>query len=123
MADIALAVIGGTGVYRLADLQYVETRVLDTRFGAPFSRTYTLPREALPAPSRNGQGQPSALALTLQALRANTGQWAEIASYPRSKRQAAQSRGFQTCRRHDDIEYAIRTVGDEVILFMRAVAA
>ena len=35
MADIALAVIGGTGVYRLADLQDVETRVLDTRFGAP----------------------------------------------------------------------------------------
>ncbi len=35
MADLALAVIGGTGVYKLADLQDVETRELETRFGAP----------------------------------------------------------------------------------------
>ncbi|MFT4257839.1 MAG: S-methyl-5'-thioinosine phosphorylase [Pseudoxanthomonas sp.] len=33
--DIALAIIGGTGVYRLADLQDVETRTPATRFGAP----------------------------------------------------------------------------------------
>ena len=43
MADIALAVIGGTGVYRLADLQDVETRVLDTRFGAPSAICWVLP--------------------------------------------------------------------------------
>jgi len=35
MDDIALAVIGGTGVYKLADLQEVQARELDTRFGAP----------------------------------------------------------------------------------------
>ncbi|WP_411834607.1 S-methyl-5'-thioinosine phosphorylase [Pseudoxanthomonas mexicana] len=33
--EIALAVIGGTGVYRLAALQDVETHEVDTRFGAP----------------------------------------------------------------------------------------
>ena len=35
MNRIALAVIGGTGVYKLADLQDVETREVDTRFGKP----------------------------------------------------------------------------------------
>ena len=35
MGDIALAVIGGTGVYKLADLQDVQAHDLDTRFGAP----------------------------------------------------------------------------------------
>lgn len=35
MNQIALAVIGGTGVYRLADLQDVDTREVDTRFGKP----------------------------------------------------------------------------------------
>lgn len=35
MGDIALAVIGGTGVYKLADLQDVRAHDVDTRFGAP----------------------------------------------------------------------------------------
>ncbi|CAN4279759.1 S-methyl-5'-thioinosine phosphorylase [Pseudoxanthomonas sp. LjRoot125] len=35
MGDIALAVIGGTGVYTLADLQDVQAHDVDTRFGAP----------------------------------------------------------------------------------------
>lgn len=35
MEPIALAVIGGTGVYRLAALEEVETRELDTVYGAP----------------------------------------------------------------------------------------
>jgi 5'-methylthioinosine phosphorylase len=35
MAASILAVIGGTGVYRLAALADVETRWLETRFGAP----------------------------------------------------------------------------------------
>lgn len=35
MGDIALAVIGGTGVYKLADLQDVQAYDIDTRFGAP----------------------------------------------------------------------------------------
>lgn len=35
MGDIALAVIGGTGVYKLADLQHVQAYDVDTRFGAP----------------------------------------------------------------------------------------
>ncbi len=33
--DISLAVIGGTGVYTLAELHDVETRELGTRYGAP----------------------------------------------------------------------------------------
>lgn len=35
MNPLALAVIGGTGVYKLAALQDVETREVDTRFGKP----------------------------------------------------------------------------------------
>lgn len=35
MDGIALAVIGGTGVYRLAALEDVETHTLDTAYGAP----------------------------------------------------------------------------------------
>ncbi len=35
MEGIALAVIGGTGVYRLATLEDVETHTLDTAYGAP----------------------------------------------------------------------------------------
>ncbi|WP_447939220.1 S-methyl-5'-thioinosine phosphorylase [Pseudoxanthomonas mexicana] len=35
MGDIALAVIGGTGVYKLADLQDVQAHDIDTRFGSP----------------------------------------------------------------------------------------
>jgi 5'-methylthioinosine phosphorylase len=35
MSHIALGVIGGTGVYKLAQLADVETRQVDTRYGAP----------------------------------------------------------------------------------------
>lgn len=35
MGDIDLAIIGGTGVYALAELQDVRTHEADTRFGAP----------------------------------------------------------------------------------------
>src|SRR5688572_3513674 len=35
MTDIALAVIGGTGVYKIADLQDVDTREIETVFGRP----------------------------------------------------------------------------------------
>ena len=58
MADIALAVIGGTGVYRLADLQDVETRVLDTRFGAPSGpvRIGTLEGRRVAFLARHGEG-------------------------------------------------------------------
>lgn len=35
MSEIRLAVIGGTGVYKLAQLDGVETREVATRFGAP----------------------------------------------------------------------------------------
>ena len=34
-ASIDLAVIGGTGVYRLADLQDVESRQVSTCYGGP----------------------------------------------------------------------------------------
>ncbi len=58
MADIALAVIGGTGVYRLADLQDVETRTLDTRFGAPSGpvRIGTLEGRRVAFLARHGEG-------------------------------------------------------------------
>jgi 5'-methylthioinosine phosphorylase len=58
MADIALAVIGGTGVYKLADLQDVETRELDTRFGAPSGpvRIGTLDGQRVAFLARHGEG-------------------------------------------------------------------
>ncbi|MEL1264873.1 S-methyl-5'-thioinosine phosphorylase [Pseudoxanthomonas putridarboris] len=56
--DIALAVIGGTGVYRLADLQDVETRDLDTRFGKPSGpvRIGTLHGQRVAFLARHGEG-------------------------------------------------------------------
>ena len=58
MGDIALAVIGGTGVYRLADLQDVETRELETRFGAPSGpvRIGTLDGRRVAFLARHGEG-------------------------------------------------------------------
>jgi 5'-methylthioinosine phosphorylase len=35
MMDIDLAVIGGTGVYRLSGIEWLETRELDTPYGSP----------------------------------------------------------------------------------------
>ena len=34
-ADLALAVIGGTGVYRIAELEDVESHLPETRYGFP----------------------------------------------------------------------------------------
>jgi 5'-methylthioinosine phosphorylase len=58
MSDIALAVIGGTGVYKLADLQDVEARELDTRFGAPSGsvRLGTLGGRRVAFLARHGEG-------------------------------------------------------------------
>lgn len=58
MGDIALAVIGGTGVYRLADLEDVETRELETRFGAPSGpvRIGTLDGRRVAFLARHGEG-------------------------------------------------------------------
>ena len=58
MADLALAVIGGTGVYKLADLQDVETRELETRFGAPSGpvRIGTLDGRRVAFLARHGEG-------------------------------------------------------------------
>lgn len=58
MSNIALAVIGGTGVYKLADLQDVEARELDTRFGAPSGpvRIGTLGGRRVAFLARHGEG-------------------------------------------------------------------
>ena len=58
MNRIALAVIGGTGVYRLADLQDVETREVDTRFGKPSGpiRIGTLLGQRVAFLARHGEG-------------------------------------------------------------------
>lgn len=58
MSEIALAVIGGTGVYKLADLQDVEARKLDTRFGAPSGpvRIGTLSGHRVAFLARHGEG-------------------------------------------------------------------
>ena len=58
MSDIALAVIGGTGVYKLADLHDVDTRNVQTRFGEPSGpiRIGTLLGQRVAFLARHGEG-------------------------------------------------------------------
>ncbi|KAF1721309.1 S-methyl-5'-thioinosine phosphorylase [Pseudoxanthomonas wuyuanensis] len=58
MSEIALAVIGGTGVYRLAALEDVQSREVQTRFGAPSSpiRTGRLLGQRIAFLARHGEG-------------------------------------------------------------------
>ncbi len=58
MGGIALAVIGGTGVYRLAALEDVETRELDTAYGAPSGpvRIGSLHGQRVAFLARHGEG-------------------------------------------------------------------
>ena len=58
MPPIALAVIGGTGVYRLAQLNDVQTLQVDTRFGSPSGpiRIGTLLGQRVAFLARHGEG-------------------------------------------------------------------
>ncbi|HEY0501990.1 MAG TPA: S-methyl-5'-thioinosine phosphorylase [Lysobacter sp.] len=58
MSDIALAVIGGTGLYKLANLADVRTVQPDTRFGAPSGpiRIGTLDGHRVAFLARHGEG-------------------------------------------------------------------
>jgi 5'-methylthioinosine phosphorylase len=58
MDNIALAVIGGTGVYTLAQLDQVETRQVDTRYGSPSGpvRIGTLLGHRVAFLARHGEG-------------------------------------------------------------------
>ena len=58
MGGITLAVIGGTGVYKLANLQDVDTREVDTRFGKPSGpvRIGTLLGQRVAFLARHGEG-------------------------------------------------------------------
>lgn len=57
-SGIALAVIGGTGVYKLANLQDVDTREVDTGFGKPSGpiRIGTLLGQRVAFLARHGEG-------------------------------------------------------------------
>ena len=56
--EIALAVIGGTGIYKLAQLENVEAREVDTRFGKPSGpvRIGTLNGGRVAFLARHGEG-------------------------------------------------------------------
>ena len=56
--EIALAVIGGTGIYKLAQLENVEAREVDTRFGKPSGpvRIGTLNGRRVAFLARHGEG-------------------------------------------------------------------
>ncbi|WP_369976165.1 S-methyl-5'-thioinosine phosphorylase [Xanthomonas bundabergensis] len=58
MDNIALAVIGGTGVYKLAQLDDVEAREVDTRYGSPSGpvRIGTLLGHRVAFLARHGEG-------------------------------------------------------------------
>jgi hypothetical protein len=70
----------------------------------------------------DGRGGPVA-DYDIAELRANLGRWAENARYPLPRRSAASSLGRGQVARHDGIEYATRTVGEEVVVYLRAVSA
>lgn len=76
--------------------------------------------DALPPKSpAGGSGRP--FSYNIEELRARSGEWAEIKRYPVKKRNAAQSQSNRMRRRHEDIETTVRTIGNQVILFARAV--
>ncbi|HVR80530.1 MAG TPA: S-methyl-5'-thioinosine phosphorylase [Luteimonas sp.] len=58
MGDIELAVIGGTGVYKLAELDDVESHVPETRYGLPSGpvRVGTLAGKRVAFLARHGEG-------------------------------------------------------------------
>lgn len=58
MERIDLAIIGGTGVYRLAELDDVRTHEVDTRFGAPSGpvRIGRMGRHSIAFLARHGEG-------------------------------------------------------------------
>ncbi len=58
MSDIALAIIGGTGLYKLADLQDVTTHEPETRYGNPSGpvRVGTLDGHRVAFMARHGEG-------------------------------------------------------------------
>lgn len=58
MSDIALAIIGGTGLYKLADLQDVTTHEPETRYGKPSGpvRVGTLDGHRVAFMARHGEG-------------------------------------------------------------------
>ncbi|MBO9828818.1 S-methyl-5'-thioinosine phosphorylase [Xanthomonas sp. A2111] len=58
MDNIALAVIGGTGVYKLAQLDDVQTHAVETRYGAPSGpvRVGTLLGHRIAFLARHGEG-------------------------------------------------------------------
>jgi hypothetical protein len=72
--------------------------------------------DQLPADGR------SATPIEIAPLRESPGRWAEAQRYPKDKRSAASSRGRHFVSLHEGAEYTTRTVGDEVVLFVRAVA-
>ncbi len=51
MQQIALAVIGGTGVYNLAKLDDVQTHEVDTRFGRPSGQSASASAQNTAAPT------------------------------------------------------------------------
>lgn len=75
--------------------------------------------DELPPRSRPGP-KPAAY---LEELRRHPGKWALIARFPNGGSVTARSRGQQVKRRNPDIEYAVRTVDDEIALYMRVVAS
>lgn len=58
MSDIALAIIGGTGLYKLAALENIESHQPDTRYGAPSGpvRIGTLAGRRVAFLARHGEG-------------------------------------------------------------------
>lgn len=59
-------------------------------------------------------------AVNCAKLREQRGRWAVISRYPSDKVGSARARGSTLCKRQPDIEYAVRRIGDECVLYMRA---
>jgi hypothetical protein len=70
--------------------------------------------EELPAPERK-----SNMTRIYPDLIANPGRWAEIQRYTGNSGRVY-SRAMQYVAKHPEIEYAVRRVGEQWVLFMRA---
>jgi hypothetical protein len=74
--------------------------------------------DSLP-PDESRRGRPKRAWLDL--LHQHPGQWAEVKQYPANARPSARRYIWHTRNKHPDIEMAVRTVGDQAIVYARAI--
>lgn len=72
-------------------------------------------------PSRRGGTGETAWGGVRDELRAHPGQWAELGIWPKASRRKAQNIQHTISKRYPDIQAVVRTIGDDVVVYARAV--